>query len=266
MSKNASAPKLADIDLSQSMDSEERYEEELKRLQNRVAELAIACYHNKNQVVILFEGWDAGGKGGAIRRMVERLDPRSYRVHPIGKPDEREAAEHYLQRFWRLLPPRGNIAIFDRSWYGRVLVERLEGFASKKEWKRAYREINTFEKMLTDDGVVVIKLFLHISQEEQLKRYASRLNDPKKNWKLTPEDLRNRQRANDYLEAYDDMFAKTHTENAPWHAIAGDHKWFARIHCLETVVDSIERKLNTEIPRLTKDEIAEARKLLGIKD
>lgn len=264
MSDKKSSPRLEDVDLSQAIDSEDQYQQKLTRLQRRISDLAIACFHNKHRVIILYEGWDAAGKGGNIRRLVEKLDPRSSQVHPIGAPTPAEAAEHYLQRFWRRLPPKGHIAIFDRSWYGRVLVERIEGFATKSEWRRGYNEIKAFEKTLTDDGFVIIKLFLHVSPEEQLRRYDARLTDPRKNWKLTEEDLRNRRKADEYLDAYNDVFRKTHTENAPWALVAGDHKWFARIKALETVVDRLEANINTEIPKLSKEEIAEARKLLGI--
>ena len=264
MSHRAGPPRLEDVDLSRALKSERQYQSRLRKLQQRLSDLAIACYHNRHQVAIVLEGWDAGGKGGCIRRMVEKLDPRSYRVHPIAEPTPSEAREHYLQRFWRLLPARGHIAIFDRSWYGRVLVERVEGFATEAEWQRAYGEINQLEKTLVDDGVVVIKLFLHISQEEQLKRYNARLGDPRKNWKLTADDLRNRQKADDYLTAYNDMLGKTHTEAAPWHLIAGEHKWFARVQGLETVVECLEKTIDTRIPRLSEEEIREARILLGI--
>lgn len=263
--KKSDIPRLEDIDLTQAIDSESDYEAQLKKLQSKLVDLAIACFHNKERVVIVLEGWDAAGKGGSIRRIVEKLDPRSCRVHPIGKPDPIEIDEHYLQRFWRRLPQKGQIAIFDRSWYGRVLVERLEGFAEDDEWQRAYDEINDFEKVLTNDGVVVIKLFMHISQQEQLKRYNARLKDPRKNWKMTPEDLRNREKADGYAEAYNDMFSKTHTKHAPWHPIAAEHKWFARVSCLDAVVTGLEQRINTKIPRLSDKEIAEARKLLGIK-
>lgn len=255
---------LQSIDLGVSMASKEDYEDQLKDLQKQLAELAIACYHNRERIVILLEGWDAAGKGGCIRRLREKLDPRAYSVYPIAKPDPIEAAGHYLQRFWRRLPRRGHISIFDRSWYGRVLVERIEGFASTAEWKRAYREINEFEKMLCDDGYVVIKLFLHISQPEQLKRYAARLSDPNKNWKLTDEDLRNRDKAPEYTDAYNEMIERTSTDGAPWQLVASEHKWYARVECLKRVVSIIRSQINTEIPRLSAAEIRDARRQLGL--
>jgi len=203
---------LKDIDLSAQLDGKQEYESQLNSLQNRIRDLQTACFHNGHRIVIVFEGWDASGKGAAIRRLTEKLDPRSCRVYPTTKPDERERQQHYLQRFWNKIPIKGQIAIFDRSWYGRVLVERIEGFASAKEWIRAYDEINAFETMLSDDGILVIKLFLHISQQEQLKRYLERLENPKKHWKLTEDDLRNRSRADDYAAAYEEMLNKTHQQ------------------------------------------------------
>jgi len=185
-------------------------------------------------------------------------------VHSIGKPSETELQQHYLQRFWTKLPPKGSIAIFDRSWYGRVLVERVEELASPAEWQRAYGEINDFERQLHDDGVVIIKLFLHISQDEQLKRYLERLNNPVKNWKLTAEDLRNRAKAEDYNSAFEDMLEKTSSHFAPWHLIPGNHKWYARTEVLQGVVDSLEKTIDTRIPRHSASEIRAAKKALGL--
>ena len=257
-------PRIEDLDLNVKLDSADFYQKQLKELQNRFTKQQNAIFHNHERVVILVEGWDAAGKGGAIRRMVEKLDPRSFRVHPIGKPNDTEAGQHYLQRFWERLPPRGHIAIFDRSWYGRVLVERVENFAKKDEWQRAYGEINDFEKQLSDDGVVVIKLLLHISQEEQLQRFAERLDNPNKHWKLTADDLRNRDRADDYLAAYQDMLDNTHTEWAPWTLIAGEYKWHARLAVLETVVSILERRVKGDVPRFSAKEIRAAKKTLGL--
>jgi len=254
--------RLKDIDLSKKLKDKDEYETSLNKLQNRIRDLQNACFHNGQRIVILFEGWDASGKGGAIRRLTEKLDPRSCRVYPVGKPDDREHKEHYLQRFWRRIPPRGHIAIFDRSWYGRVLVERIEGFATADEWQRAYDEINRFETTLSDDGIVIIKLFLHISQEEQLKRYMERLDNPKKHWKFTEDDLRNRSRAEDYKSAYEDMINKTNRKNAPWLPIPGEHKWFARVNVLENVCNLLEGAIDTRIPKYSKDEIEQTKALL----
>lgn len=257
---------LDDADLSLRLEDENHYRQLLARWQSIMSELAIAVYHHRRQVVIVFEGWDAAGKGGAIRRLTEKLDPRSHRVHPIGKPSDTEAMQHYLQRFWQRLPDKGQIAIFDRSWYGRVLVERVEGLASPEQWKRGYSEINAFEKILTDSGMTVIKLFLHISQKEQHKRFLERLDNPRKNWKLTPDDLRNREKHDQYWQAIEAMFRHTHTQSAPWHLIAGEHKWYARTRVLETVCQQIKATGPSDIPRLSPVEIAEAKRLLGLND
>jgi polyphosphate kinase 2 (PPK2 family) len=258
--------KLDDIDLNRRWQTEADYRDNLKSLQSTLSDLQNATFHNHHQIVIVVEGWDASGKGGAIRRITQTLDPRSYRVHAIGKPDDRESKEHYLQRFWRRLPPKGHIAIFDRSWYGRVLVERVEGIASKAEWTRAYGEINEFETTLTQSGVVLIKLLLHISQDEQLRRYTERLNNPRKNWKLTGEDLRNRERAPDYHTAYDDMLDNTCRDNAPWAVIPAEHKWYARTAVLECVCHAITSAIDTRIPQLSAEQIAQTKKALGISE
>ncbi|HLS98749.1 MAG TPA: polyphosphate kinase [Porticoccaceae bacterium] len=259
-----SAPKLSKVDLSLRLPDAETYQDRLKDLQTRLQRLQSACYHNRQRAVIVLEGWDAGGKGGAIRRMTEKLDPRSYRVHAIGAPNDQERDQHYLQRFWNKVPHHGHIAIFDRSWYGRVLVERVEGLADKNRWQQAYDEINEFERQLHDDGVVIVKLMLHISQEEQLRRFAERLDNPRKHWKLTPEDLRNRARAKEYREAYQDMLDRTHRPHAPWTLIAGDHKWHARTAALDAVVTALEAVIDPHLPRLTSSEIRDARKALGL--
>lgn len=257
---------LDKVDLSLKWNDEKDYEERLKALQNRARNLQTACYHNGARIVIVLEGWDASGKGGVIRRLTARLDPRSCRVHPIGAPDQREQSQHYLQRFWEKLPGKGHIAIFDRSWYGRVLVERVADFASEPEWRRAYDEINLFEKTLTDDGVVVFKVLLHISQDEQLHRYLERLNNPRKHWKLTEEDLRNRQQADAYREAYEEMLERTDRANAPWCIIPGEHKWFARTSAIESICRYIESRIDTRIPQFSKSEIEETKTRLGVKN
>ena len=172
--------------------------------------------------------------------MTESLDPRGYEVHAIGAPTPAEKSAHYLRRFWLRLPARGRISIFDRTWYGRVLVERVEKFAKKEEWQRAYHEINEFEKTLTDDGLVLVKFWIHISKKEQLDRFKKREKDPWKNWKLTDEDWRNREKWDAYIEALEEMFEKTDTDYAPWTIVEGNWKWFARIKALKTVVNRIE--------------------------
>ncbi len=214
------------------------------RAQKRMLAVQQACRREGKRAVIVFEGWDAAGKGGAIRRLTARLDPRGYKVWPIGAPDAAEQGRHYLYRFWTRLPEPGAIAIFDRSWYGRVLVERVEGLISDAAWRRAYDEINEFEHLLTADGVRMVKIFLHISPGEQLRRFRERLDDPIKRWKLTPEDLRNRRRVDEYTTAYHDMFERTSTRAAPWRAIAGDDKRTARVEVMEIIAKRLSRNLS----------------------
>ena len=209
--------------------------------QKKMLAVQQACLRAGVRAVIVLEGWDAAGKGGAIRRLTARLDPRGCKVWPIGAPTPEEQGRHYLYRFWTRLPEPGAIAVFDRSWYGRVLVERVEGLAGKAAWRRAYDEINEFERLLATDGARVVKLFLHVSAEEQLRRFRERLDDPVKRWKLTPEDFRNRGRGKAYLEAYHDMFDRTSTRAAPWRAVAGDDKWTARIEVLEYVIARLSK-------------------------
>ncbi len=256
--------RLSRLNENQRFASRDEYEARLKDAQTAMLRTQEAYYHEKRRAILVFEGWDAAGKGGAIRRLTEKLDPRGCKVWPIAAPKPEEQGRHYLYRFWQRLPEPGTIAVFDRSWYGRVLVERVEGFAKKREWKRAYGEINEFEKMLTDDGVRIVKLFLHITGEEQLKRFIERLRNPYKRWKLGPEDLRNRARRKDYEEAIDDMFAHTSTKHAPWHAIAGNHKWQARIHVIETVVEALAADVKLKPPPLDPQVQAQAAVALGI--
>ena len=257
-------PKLADIDLKQTSSNREEYDEQLKSLQHQLLCIQQAYYHQKRRAVVVFEGWDAAGKGGTIRRLGEKLDPRGFRVYPIGAPPPEEQGRHYMYRFFRRLPRPGTIVVFDRSWYGRVLVERVEELASKPEWQRAYQEINEFERLLLDDGVRIVKLFLHISPEEQLKRFELRLKDPVKRWKLTEEDLRNRARRADYETAIDDMFKYTSTEEAPWHCLAANRKWFARLSALQIIVDKLSDGVDLSPAPLDEDLIVAARQQLGI--
>jgi polyphosphate kinase 2 (PPK2 family) len=204
-------------------------------------------------VCILFEGWDASGKGGALKRLVEPLDPRHVRVVQFAAPTHDEKRHHFLWRFWPALPGWGGMAVLDRSWYGRVLVERVEGFASADQWERAYDEIAQFERTLCAEGMILIKLWLHISDKEQLKRFRKREKDPLKRWKLTDEDWRNREKRGDYLLAVEDMVARTSHELARWHLIEADSKRFARVKVLETVIEAIEagmRQRGMEPPAL----------------
>ena len=193
---------------------------------------------------MVFEGWDAGGKGGAIRRITHALDARQYRVIPIAAPTDEEKAHHYLWRFWRHVPKAGHITIYDRSWYGRVLVERVEGFASKEEWLRAYTEINDFEEELFDAGTLIIKYWLHIDQDEQERRFKEREKISYKKHKITEEDYRNRKMWNQYEAAVDDMVTRTSTEYAPWHLIEANDKRYARIKVLKTYCDALEKRLD----------------------
>lgn len=234
--------KLAEIDLDQSMDEKE-YKIELKRLQLQLQELHNRLYRMKVPVVILYEGWDAAGKGGNIKRITEALDPRGFEVHPIASPEPHEKARHYLWRFWTRLPKTGHIAIFDRSWYGRVMVERLEGFCSENDWKRAYNEMNEFEKELHDWGAVIIKFWVQIDKDTQLDRFEYRRDTPEKRWKITDEDWRNREKWDQYEVAVDEMIEKTSTSYAPWHILESVDKKYARIKALKIVIEEIQKAL-----------------------
>ncbi len=211
------------------------YEKRLEELQQEVYRLHVETFLAGGRAVVVFEGWDAAGKGGAIKRLTALMDPRGYKVWPISAPRDAEKRNPYLWRFWYRLPERGEIAIFDRSWYGRVLVERVEGFAHEDEWSRAYDEINAFEKMLTDDGVRVVKFFLHVDRKMQLARFEARETDPLKKYKLGPEDWRNRKKWRDYEDAIQDMLDHTHRPDAPWQLVAANDKKHARLVVLETV-------------------------------
>jgi polyphosphate kinase 2 (PPK2 family) len=234
---------LENVDLSVRLDRP-AYDRQLKSLQNRLHLLAFQVYQRKRPVVVAFEGWDAAGKGGAIKRLTERIDPRGYVVHPIAAPAGDDKERHYLYRFWRRLPEAGQIALFDRSWYGRVLVERVERFAKPEDWQRAYSEINEFERQLLDFGTLIFKFWLHISPEEQLKRFQDRESTPYKSWKLTAEDWRNRAKWDDYRAAVDDMVLKTSTPRAPWTIVEANDKYYARIKVLRTVVQKLAKELD----------------------
>ena len=233
-------PKLADVDLSPTI-SDADYKKQLRVLQARLGYLHNILYRRKIPVVLCYEGWDAAGKGGNIRRVAYPLDPRGFDVIPIASPEPHELNRQYLWRFWTRLPRTGHICIFDRTWYGRVMVERLEGFCSEDDWKRAYNEINEFERQLTDWGAVVIKFWIHIDQETQLERFTARQNTPDKQWKITDEDWRNREKWPQYEVAIDEMLQKTSTENAPWHIIESNDKKYARIRTLKIVVEALEK-------------------------
>jgi AMP-polyphosphate phosphotransferase len=229
------------------------YDRELKLLQARIYQLGLEIYRAARPVVILFEGWDAAGKGGAIQRLTAELDPRSYVVHAIAAPTGEDSARHYLYRFWRRLPMQGQIAIFDRSWYGRVLVERVEDFAGPAEWRRAYDEINVFEQQLTAFGTILLKFWLHISPEEQLRRFEARRTVPYKSWKLTDEDWRNREKWHHYESAADEMLLRTGPGHAPWCVVEAEDKRFARIKVLRTVVTRLEEELGVVPPVVPRE-------------
>jgi polyphosphate kinase 2 (PPK2 family) len=234
---------LETVDLSEKLAPDE-YKVRLINAQVRLSQLGFQVYKQQRPVIIAFEGWDAAGKGGAIRRLTERLDPRGYVVHAISAPRGDDAEHHYLWRFWRRLPEAGQIAIFDRTWYGRVLVERIERFCSEEEWRRAYREINEFERQLVDFGMILVKFWLHIGQDEQLARFELRENTPYKAWKLTDEDWRNREKWEPYVEAVEDMLLKTSTTVSPWTVVPANDKLYARVNVLETVVKAMEDNLD----------------------
>jgi len=219
---------------------EDDYKRSLKQAQLELLTRQRALAEAKRSLIVVFEGPDAAGKGGAIRRMVERLDPRLLRVHSVIKPTEEEYGHHYLWRFWNKLPRYGQTAVFDRSWYGRVLVERVEGFATQPQWRRAYDEINRFEELLVDDGTVIVKIYLHISKDEQLSRFKRREADPYKHWKITDEDWRNRRKWDEHNEAAEDMFQKT-GDAAPWAILPANYKWFARVETVRIVNTALER-------------------------
>ncbi len=234
---------LNTIDLSQTLEGEE-YERELVKYQVALYALAYQVYVQQRPVILVFEGWDAAGKGGAIRRVTEKIDPRGYVVYPIAAPKGDDATHHYMWRFWNRLPETGQIAIFDRSWYGRVMVERIEGFCTEDEWKRAYREINQFERQLIDYGTILFKFWLQVSKDEQLRRFEARSNDKLRSWKLTGEDWRNREKWDSYEEAVNEMLLKTSTVSAPWTVVEANSKGFARVKVLKTLVDRLSQELD----------------------
>ena len=223
------------------------YQRTLLELQAQLHLLHLRAKDRGVSSILVFEGPDAAGKGGAIRRIQEGLEPRNYQVHGIAAPTDEELAQHYLWRFWRHLSPAGQVTVFDRSWYGRVLVERIEGFASEDEWRRAYAEINDFESQLIEHGIVLVKYWVHITKKEQLARFKLREKTPHKRWKLTEEDWRNRDKWDLYEAAVNDMVQFTSTSKAPWHLIEGNDKRFARIKVLEILcrrlaaLDAVER-------------------------
>ena len=233
---------LERLDMSLKLPRED-YDRWKKVLQADLHQLAYQVYVQKVPVVLVFEGWDAAGKGGVIKRLTEKMDPRGYVVWPISAPVGEDRERHYLYRFWRRLPEQGQISIFDRSWYGRVLVERLEGFCSEADWKRAYGEINEFERQLTDFGTLIFKFWMHISKDEQLRRFRERERTNYKSWKITDEDWRNRGKWEDYEMAAEEMLLKTSTPNAPWTLVEANDKLYGRIKVLRTVAERLRQAL-----------------------
>ena len=233
---------LSKADLSLKYTREE-YEAKLDKLQKKIEKLHGELYRRRIPVVLGFEGWDAGGKGGAIKRLTAKMDARGYAVNPTASPNDIEKAHHYLWRFWRVMPKAGHVAIFDRTWYGRVMVERIEGFCTKEEWQRAYKEMNDMEKDLCDAGAIVIKFWMHIDKDEQERRFKERQENPEKQWKITDEDWRNREKWDQYEDAVNEMLLRTSTDYAPWVVVEGNDKYYARVKVLKTVVDAIEERL-----------------------
>ena len=238
------ASALAGVDLSKSL-TKEQYQKQLKELQAKLSHLHNEVYRRRIPVVLAFEGWDAGGKGGAIKRLTQALDPRGYAVQPVSAPNDLEKSHHYLWRFWTNMPKAGHFTIFDRSWYGRVMVERIEGFCSGEEWRRAYTEINNMEESWTNSGCIVLKFWMHIDKDEQERRFKERQENPDKQWKITEEDWRNRAKWDQYEVAVDEMLVRTSTTYAPWIIVEANSKYYARIKVLKTVVGAIEDYLKT---------------------
>ncbi|MFI4999070.1 MAG: polyphosphate kinase 2 family protein [Reyranellales bacterium] len=250
-------PALDKIEMIDSPIDEKTYEQEIGKLQKKLLDLQIHQLRTGGRAIICIDGWDAAGKGGLIERIVAGLEPKALHVWRVVAPTPDEQGRHYLWRFWQRLPARGNWAIFDRTWYGRVLVERVEGFCDKAAWKRAYHEINEFEQELVDDGVRIVKLLVHVSAEEQKRRMIERLSKPHKHYKVGLEDFRNIAKRKEYLEAYNDMLDRTDTDHAPWHVIATDDKLQARIKGLKIIADVVGEGIKVE-PQELDPQIADA--------
>jgi len=257
-------PHLDDVDLSLRIETD-AYTQDLADLQRKLTQMQQAYLLSGRKAVIVFEGWDAAGKGGTIRRLSQAFDPRGFKVWPIGPPRDYYLERHYLLRFMERLPPDGGLSVFDRSWYGRVLVERVEELTPEHRWRAAYDEINTFERMMTDDGVRVVKLFFHISPKEQAKRFEERLRNPMKRWKLSYEDFRNRAHWADSEAATNEMFEKTSSDHAPWTVIPANQKKYARIATLRTILDVLSQDLDLGPPRVEDSLLEIAQKHLDLE-
>jgi len=250
-------------DYEKGADFDGDYAKALHKVQQRLEHIQTAHIVHRRRSVVMLEGWDAAGKGGIIKRMTAMMDPRFYHVWSIGAPSEEERGHHFLWRFWTRLPADRQIAVFDRSWYGRVLVERVEGFASEKDWKRGYDEINEFEAQQVDSGTAIIKLFIHITQKTQDKQFAERLDDPWKRWKTGAEDYRNRARRKDYKEALKEMFHRTDTRWAPWTAIDCNDRKAGRIAALTTIADALEQHVPMKAPEVDAEVVKLAKDAFG---
>src|SRR3984957_16298990 len=233
---------LNELDLTKQIEDKSEYREKVQDLQLQLLHFQRKILDSKRSVILVFEGPDAAGKGGVIKRITEKLDPRVLRVYSIVKPTEEEYGHHYLWRFWSKMPAQGEIAIFDRSWYGRVLVERVEEFCTEKEWLRAYDEINDMERTLSDGGAIFLKFYLHISKEEQLRRFEQRAADPYKHWKISEEDWRNRRRWKEHIETPQDIFERPSTKVTPWTLVESEFKWYARLKVLKTIVKKFDQE------------------------
>jgi polyphosphate kinase 2 (PPK2 family) len=256
----AERPRLAAITKHSKVEFAD-YERRLQSMQHTMQAIQQAYLGTHERAVVVLEGWDTAGKGGIVRRLGWALDPRGFKVYPIAAPLPQDKGKHYLQRFWEKLPEPGQIVVFDRSWYGRVLVERVEGLASKPEWHRGYDEINQFERMMVADGIRLVKCFLHITSAEQVRRFKDRLANPLKRWKLSYEDFRNRSRWADYEVAIEDMMEKTSAKHAPWFLIPADDKPYGRIAVFTILVDLLGKGLSLK-PRALDPKVAEIAKQL----
>ncbi len=254
---------LSDHESGPKLDGD--YADRLAAVQKRLTQIQVAHIVHGKRAIVMLEGWDAGGKGGVIQRLTAGWDARHFEVWPIKAPTPPEKARHFLWRFWAKLPADGHIHVFDRSWYGRVLVERVETLATEKEWRRGYDEINEFEAQQKDSGTTIVKLFLHVTQEEQDKRFRARLEHPWKRWKITPDDFRNRDRRADYVAAIEEMFEKTDTRWAPWKVIDGTHKKYARIAALTHIADMLEKGVSMKPPMADAEVVLLARDALGLE-
>jgi polyphosphate kinase 2 (PPK2 family) len=258
-------PTLAKIDKYPSIDFAD-YERRLESMQSVMQSIQQSYLGSQERAVIVLEGWDTAGKGGIIRRLGWALDPRSFKVYPIAAPLPHEHGRHYLQRFWEKLPDPGHIVVFDRSWYGRVLVERVEGFANKHQWHRGYDEINEFERMMVEDGIRIAKFFLHITQSEQARRFKERITNPLKRWKLSYEDFRNRSRWADYEIAIEDMLEQTSLKRTPWYLIPSNNKSYSRIAVFAILIDILGKGLSLRPRRLDPKIAKMARDLFDLEE